>query len=110
MSDCDFGTMDWCCCLQAGHDGPHQSEPLLPLAGSDIPVPARCPCGHRLDDHLRIGDKLRCSHPACLDAIEACTLAAALGVSPSQPPQEETDREVAATYDREVARAAQGKT
>lgn len=35
---CAFGTMEWYCCLPAGHEGPHESEPLVArLAGSEAP-------------------------------------------------------------------------
>lgn len=32
MGDCPYGEMEWYCCKQEGHDGPHESVSL----GSDI--------------------------------------------------------------------------
>lgn len=46
MSDCPFGTFDWYCVLQAGHDGPHQSDVLTFYDRGALPPPLT----PRLDD------------------------------------------------------------
>lgn len=35
MADCEYAEMEWRCCKQAGHDGPHESAPLT--AAADCP-------------------------------------------------------------------------
>jgi hypothetical protein len=42
---CDFGTMDWYCCLADGHDGPHQSEPLA-AESQEVPALPKLTCDH----------------------------------------------------------------